>query len=515
MHTKDKELNLENKKIFINKRPAFFAAVFIILGVVFAAATIGNGVVFLVFACVFLGLLVATIVLKRKSITFLLLCLMFGVMLFNVAYLPTLVPYTDEYAVIVGRVSRANSLNQEDGRNSYVLDDVWRDEEALSRNVVVFTYDSLEIGDFVRVVGRLTSQNYDPFNSRTMYNYSHGVNYRLDANSTSVVSGGNFKALDRLYIRIRNTVFNNMGEREGAIAMGLIFGDRGAIGPEFSLNSRAAGVAHIFSVSGLHVGIAAAFILFILKKLGVKRNLAYIIALSFVLLYGFIAMFPAGMIRATVMLAVVMLSHILFKRNDPLTSLSVASIIIVTLFPLSVFQVGFQLSVTAVLGIISFYKPIKNFFYKGGQGKTKKFVAESAAVTISANTYMLGVAFSNFSSFGTYFILANVLIVSLIGVAFPLVIICLLIALIIPPLGFLLAPPALIFALIGYITQFIASLPFSTIAVGQLSGAFAFVYILTMFLMSKFVVMENKYKFRILTAVLGFSVLAALATGLF
>jgi competence protein ComEC len=127
-----------------------------------------------------------------------------------------------------------------------------------------------------------------------------------------------------------------------------------------------AGAMHILCVSGLHVGIIYLVLNFLLGFLrNTKSNniLKTILLLFLVWLYAAITGLSPSVQRATLMISIFIIGN-LFKRNrDTYNTLAVSATILLILNPFLLFNVGFQLSYAAVLGIITFHVPIYKLLY--------------------------------------------------------------------------------------------------------------------------------------------------------
>ncbi len=142
----------------------------------------------------------------------------------------------------------------------------------------------------------------------------------------------------------------------------LVLGDRSGISQTTNVEFARAGVAHVLSISGLHLGIVggAAFggarMLFgrspgLLAR-GLVPRLAALAALPAMAAYVVLAGTQAPTVRAMVMAAVYMLGLILVRRNDVRYSIAAAVLAIGIVWPEAVFDPSFELSVVAVLRIV-------------------------------------------------------------------------------------------------------------------------------------------------------------------
>jgi len=112
------------------------------------------------------------------------------------------------------------------------------------------------------------------------------------------------------------------------------------------------GTAHLLAISGLHVGILAAFILTLSRMTGLRERWSIPCVLLLLAAYVAIADSRPPMIRAYVLVAVWSLSRWLRRPLTAACSLSAAALIVLGLNPSSLFDVGAQLSFLAVATIL-------------------------------------------------------------------------------------------------------------------------------------------------------------------
>lgn len=239
------------------------------------------------------------------------------------------------------------------------------------------------------------------------------------------------------------SAIKDSGRAVAGILGGLILGDKRNIPSSVKACFRAAGLSHMLVISGFHIGLVFSFFLFLIRSVLLVwpfliirfnvRLIASLAALPFTVFYAMITGLPYPTLRAVLMLVtgVICLG---FKR--PLAGLNIlflVSLIILAFDPLAAYSVSFQLSFTAVFGIIyglsrirpvylSFLKRVspphslKRFFFM--------FFLDLTAISILANLFTLPLIVYYFERFSAVGIISNLIFVP----AFSFVIL---------PLGFL------------------------------------------------------------------------------
>lgn len=207
---------------------------------------------------------------------------------------------------------------------------------------------------------------------------------------------------------LANIIDRYMDGQEAAVVKGLILGDRSSIESETTRMFGNTGAMHILAVSGMHVAILALILNYILQlfpKYITKKN-AVIISLIFVWFYAILTGFSASVARAAWMFTFISGSVILNRNYLPVNGLLFSALIILIISPFSIYDIGFQLSYAAMIGIYAFYPYIKSqLFFKN---KWIRTVWEGVALGIAAQLMTTPIALHYFHQFPNYFILTNI-----------------------------------------------------------------------------------------------------------
>lgn len=185
-----------------------------------------------------------------------------------------------------------------------------------------------------------------------------------------------------LYLReYIHDLFNEwLGEEYGGIAVALITGDKSGISDEILENFRVVGAVHLLAVSGLHISVLIGSFYWLMKRLAVPKVPRTVLALLTVLFYIALSGFAKSIIRAGIMMMVLFLARIFNERSDSLNSLGIA-VFIICLNPFAVSDVSAQLTVTAVLGILTVFPKFKRFY--NFKRKIFRYPAEIFWVSVS------------------------------------------------------------------------------------------------------------------------------------
>jgi competence protein ComEC len=154
---------------------------------------------------------------------------------------------------------------------------------------------------------------------------------------------------------------NTESDNDMRLVEALVLGSRTKIDRKLYNDFTKTGLVHLVALSGLNVGILAGCFWWFTKKAGLLhqgRSIACIIATIIFLL---VVPATSSTLRAGIMFIIYCLARLFNRHSSGLNSLAVAAIFLLLIRPMDFLDAGFQLSFAAVLGILFFYKPIRNF----------------------------------------------------------------------------------------------------------------------------------------------------------
>jgi competence protein ComEC len=207
--------------------------------------------------------------------------------------------------------------------------------------------------------------------------------------------------------------FNIQGD-EFAVLAALTLGYTDDLNPDLRSSYSASGVMHILSVSGMHVGViymVLAFLLGFLNKTQRQKVFKMLFIMMFLWAYAFVTGLSAAVIRATLMFTFVAFATC-FQRKSQIYNTIFMSIMVMLLYnPNFLYDVGFQLSYSAVLSII-FFLPIVNKLYHP-ENKFTKYTWDMVAVSIAAQLGTTPFTLYYFQQFPNYFLVTNFIAIPL------------------------------------------------------------------------------------------------------
>ena len=195
---------------------------------------------------------------------------------------------------------------------------------------------------------------------------------------------------------IRSAIEQNLSGGPAGLLMGVLLGEKGAVPKEIQVAFARTGVNHVLAVSGLHVGLTAG------------------VTILSLVLYALVTGLPPSVVRAATMGCVALIGIANERDIDGGNVLGLAGLGLLIARPQDLMDIGFQLSFVATGGILVFYKPLRELFpSKGGWWDT--WVVGPLAVSLSAQVTTLSFVVGYFGLVSVIGILANLIVVPLVG----------------------------------------------------------------------------------------------------
>jgi competence protein ComEC len=213
---------------------------------------------------------------------------------------------------------------------------------------------------------------------------------------------------------IRRFVENESAQ---AVLTALVCGDKRLIDDHLRDTFSKTGSMHVLAVSGLHVGI----LFLILSKIwasligsGYRSKSRFCFLLVGIWMYAAVTGFSPSVSRATLMFSFILLSQVLDRPAQVNNSILAAAVILLCINPHNLFQLGFQLSFSAVWGIVNLQPLFMRILSFDNQFLHS--VWELTTVSIAAQLATMPLTISSFGSFPCVFLLANYIVIPLAGI---------------------------------------------------------------------------------------------------
>lgn len=205
-------------------------------------------------------------------------------------------------------------------------------------------------------------------------------------------------------------------EPYAALAGGMILGIESGIPRELYAEFNLTGASHVIVISGSNIALVSAIFLAVFSRgLMGRKRLAAVFTLAGIIAYTLLVGADSAVTRAAIMGGLFVLAMALGQQSAALISLFLAGLLMLALNPLTLWDVGFQLSFAATLGLILLGQPLLRRWQTGTGGRLPKFtrglVAEGLLITVAAQIATLPLIVSYFGRLSLISVLVNLLIV--------------------------------------------------------------------------------------------------------
>ncbi len=300
-------------------------------------------------------------------------------------------------------------------------------------NLSLTTVEDVRTGDILKFSASLKRTEMTD-----SYAFPHDIRYEVGTVSPvrTGVSKDPFLAANAAFY---NKLHGTMSEDEADIGYALLTGNARSLDGGITDMVRAGGIAHIFAVSGLHIGVLYGAALFLFKPL---KKYAFLPALLVATAYAGLCGFSVSAVRALIMCAALGASAAVGRKSDLLSSLSLAAVLVLLFSPAQWLASGFRLSFTAVLGLALFSGTFSRAF---ARIRMPAFLSKYLSASLAVQLCTLPVCLEEFGYFSLWGMALNLVVVPLLPLLLGTLLSCLLVALILPfAAGVLILPEGLI-----------------------------------------------------------------------
>lgn len=335
----------------------------------------------------------------------------------------------------------------------------------------------LAVGDGVRVVSRLkaitnSERRQNGHFDNVRYQHVHGI-----VASTYINKGGWKRcrvSMRKLGLMLRALIgmrsgrdrllsqcnLHNMSESAYAVVAAMTMGDRSGLTRELRQSYAASGASHVLALSGMHLGVIYGLLslLFVHHRM---RVLGQVLAMVVIWAYATLVGMPPSVLRSATMLTIFAFVVLTGRRQVSLNTLAFAAVVQLAINPLGLWDVGFQMSFLAVLGIVMLNLRLRDVATPIWLSRWRviRWMWSLVKVSLAAQIAVAPLSMYYFGTFPCYFLLTNL-------IAVPLAMLILYISVIMYLLGFWVWMQGIVATCVGWMATlmntslgFIASLP--------------------------------------------------------
>lgn len=306
---------------------------------------------------------------------------------------------------------------------------------------------------------------------------------------------------------------------EAGVLKAFITGDKSGITDEVSESFSSSGLSHILAVSGLHVAVFVSIIASILKMMRASKRKQMIVsaiaALFFILFTGA----SVSALRAGAMCILALIAKLIYRKADPMTTLSTAAAVFCIINPNVIYDASFMLSFSATAGILLFYETISigfTRFYKNLSVETSAYrmaknFFDSLAVGLSAQIFVIPLLIYLFNGFSSVSIAATMAVTPFLTYMLAGGLLFVAVSFISGTLAYPIGGFIYILSkIMVWISNIFASLPFAKIIFGELTPFLVLMYVLVV---GVFIFLFKKQKMGYIIFLLSFTILSVIGLG--
>lgn len=302
-------------------------------------------------------------------------------------------------------------------------------QPASGKLLIYFTKDStplnLQYGDIILVDKKLQPVT-NPGNPGT-FNYKRYASFQLlydqvflkktdwvpvNRRSVNQFKKFLFKTRDHVLSVLHKNIPDE--QHELGIAEALLIGYKEDLDKDLVQAYSNTGVVHIIAISGLHLGLIYAVLIWIFNRLPYlkkSRHLKAILLIVCLWLFALLTGGSASVLRSAVMFTVIVAGKYYFRQSSVYNSLATSAFILLCYNPYFLWDVGFQLSYCAVIGIIGLQQFIyRKWYISNWPGRQ---IWSMTSVTLAAQISAFPLCIYYFHQFPNMFLITNLVAVPL------------------------------------------------------------------------------------------------------
>ena len=245
------------------------------------------------------------------------------------------------------------------------------------------------------------------------------------------------QVLFKIRCLLSDGIYEVLPDEQAGALVSMLTGDRGMLDSELKNLYSDGGIAHILSISALHVSLLGMGLYRLLMKLFGRLLPSSILTIIVMLLYGMLTGFSVSTVRAICMLALRIAAQLIGRPYDMLNGLAVTALVMLMAHPGYIYDSGFLMSFTAVIGICAaqgLERKIRKFHNEriasAKAVKTETFVSDERKLRMEAvrrtgsalllstcvQLFMLPVLMNSYFTVNPYSVLINPIVIPFMSI---------------------------------------------------------------------------------------------------
>ncbi len=206
---------------------------------------------------------------------------------------------------------------------------------------------------------------------------------------------------------LRRYQYDNHTKDAYAVLAAMTLGEKSALDKELRQTYSVTGASHVLALSGLHLSIIYMLLITLLLQRGSKQSHIVVQTLLVLSIWAFVALvgMPVSVVRSALMITLFALLSLGHRPRLSVNQLAMAAVTILIFSPMTLYDVGFQLSFLTVLSILLFTPLFV--------GSHQRAVVSACWVSLTAQIGAAPLVAYHFGRFSTYFLLTNLVVLPL------------------------------------------------------------------------------------------------------
>jgi competence protein ComEC len=328
--------------------------------------------------------------------------------------------------------------------------------------------DRVKVGGTLRLPGQFDTFSYTDFLARD------GIFSLMRDATLELLNRGEgsafYSAIFALKTQTQGVIASYLPEPYAGLLTGILLGNQRGLSPSLGDDFSAVGASHVIAISGFNMAIISGVVMGFLERLRVGKRWAAFIGIGFLVLYTILVGAGAAVFRAALMSSLLIIAPLLNRKTFIPSTLSFVVLLLTVQNPSAVWDISFQLSFLAVLGLALFIDPLQKLLDRAllkalptDYARTaSNFLSDALIVTLAAQIATLPLMLLYFQRLSLVALLVNMLIIPVQSVLMVLGAIATLVGFAVPFLAQLLFYGDML--LLGWtigIVRLFADLPFA------------------------------------------------------
>ena len=199
----------------------------------------------------------------------------------------------------------------------------------------------------------------------------------------------------------------------------FILGDTSSLDEETSKSYQQNGVSHLFSISGMHISLFAAIILYVMKRISYNNYYNYSIVISFLIFYSLLVGSSPSVIRSLTMYILFAINKLFNLKIKNLDIMCFVLTIMLIINPYYLYNISFQYSYLISFSLVLFSYKLKNI---------KNKIMKSLYTSFISFLVSFPICIYNFYQVNVFSIILNIFLIPFVSIIiFPLSLVCFII----------------------------------------------------------------------------------------